>query len=198
MKKLIAVFTGWLNRRRFERCQREAAKIIARTKAAWPGCEGVMCAWPPSNSGAPYVGATTGYIRTGEASYFKWGTDQVLTLLGGATLNAGQDVSGFIVVERIRPHRKKTNKEYMNGSGVQSGRVQIFHGMIWEGTIRDNSQISSIPREGTYGTLVDMAGHLGAPGLPYGAYLLDSDYEGEPGEPGKRTVLFERIKLIEG
>lgn len=154
--------------------------------------------WPPTTGASPQGSIATGHLRTGEASYFKWGIDQVVEKLGGATLNAGQAVAGFVVLERIRQHRKKDNKEYKQGSGVQSGRVQIFHGVVWEGVIRDNAQNTSIPTESTYGTIVDMAGHLGTPGLSYGAYTLDSDYEGEPGEPGKRSLLFERIKLIEG
>ncbi len=148
--------------------------------------------WPLATGVSPQGSIAVGVLRTGTASYFKWGTDEVLTVVNGVT------VSGFIVIERLRQHRKKTNKEYMNGSGVQTGRVQLFHGVIWEATIRDDARLTGIPNEGTYGTLVDLAGHISTPALTYTAYLLDSDYEAEPGEPGKRSMLFERIKLIEG
>jgi hypothetical protein len=45
-------------------------------------------------------------------------------------------------------------------------------------------------------TITDLAGHLGNIAATYSAYVLDSDYEAAPKEPGVRVITVERLTLI--
>lgn len=151
-------------------------------------------AWPRTGAGA----IATGSVATGDATTMRWGTKGVVTRLVGSTSasGSGTDVSAYLIVTRISQKRKKEDLQYDNGDGVQSGRMQIFHGVQWDITIREDTRFG-IPTENTYVTVCDMAGHLGAIGLTYGAYVLTADVDTAPKQPGERVLSCERIKLIE-
>lgn len=147
-------------------------------------------AWPRTGTGTVAGGSVAG----GDATYFRWGTKDAVTTAGW----------GYAVVSRLRQSRKKDTLPYENGDGVQSGRMQVFHGVQWELTVRDDSRFAG-PVEGTQLTIVDMAGLVGSTygncgtiGGLYAATVIDSDYEAAPKQPGERVILCERIKLIEG
>ena len=149
-------------------------------------------AWPRTGTGT----ITGGSVATGDATYMRWGTQGVL-----------RDFP-FYIVTRCRQSRKKETLQYDNGDGVQSGRMQVFHGSQWEVTVRDRYDYAA-PVEGTLVYIVDMAGLVGAvygagavPGSgaapTYQARVIDSDYDAAPKQPGERVLLLERIILIEG
>ena len=144
--------------------------------------------WPTTGAGS----VASGYLASGVSTYFRWGTDEAITVINGVT------VSGFLTIMSINQKRKKEDMEWPQGDGVQAGRTQIIHGVVWEARVRDDTRITGLPTEGTSGTIVDMAGLLGAVGGTYTAYLLTSDYDAALKQPGERVLVFERIQLIEG
>lgn len=135
--------------------------------------------WPISTTVQSYV------KLTGDVSWARWGTDDLLP---------GREA---YVISRASQRLKKTDEEYKQGSGVQSGRAQILHGVIWDITVRDRTDVVP-PQVGQSWLIVDMSGHLGAIGLSYVAYVMDPNYEATLGQPGERTIAFERLHLIEG
>lgn len=140
-------------------------------------------AWPLTGAGGSIA---TGSIASGDIAYAYWGT---LGLFPGYT---------FALITRAQQRQKKDDLVFENGSGLQSGRMQLFHGVVWELTVRDDSRFGSVPLPGTNLTVVDMAAHLGAQGATYSCYVLTSDYDTAPKQAGERTITIERIKLIEG
>jgi len=140
-------------------------------------------AWPTTGVGVgdPETLAT-GILASGDATYFRWGTAGLWSVY---------------VVTRATQRLKKDDLQYENGDGVQSGRVQVLHGTVWELTVRDDRRMS-LPTVGTYGTLVDMAGYLGAVGVTHPGYILDNSYDTAPKQPGERVMVFECITLIKG
>lgn len=143
-------------------------------------------AWPKTGTGT----IATGSVATGDASYMRWGTKDAITSSGGW---------GYLTITRMTQNRKKEDLQFENGDGVQCGRMQLFHGVTWNVTVRDDTRLTYIPLEGTYVTIVDMAGHIAAaPGTTYSAYVLESNYDTGNKQPGERTMTVERIKLIEG
>jgi hypothetical protein len=142
-------------------------------------------AWPRVPTGT----LTGGVIGQGtEVTHMRWGTADAVS------------TTGWYVITRIAQRLKKEDLQYDNGDGVQSGRVQIIHGTVWDVTVRDNTLMTP-PRIGASVTVVDMAGMVGTtkvPGVYYSAYVLDSNYDAAPKQPGERVVVLERIVLIEG
>lgn len=140
-------------------------------------------AWPTRPTGT----VINGIVGQGDATYFRWGTSGVVTNIG------------WYVVTKASQRPKKEDLQFDNGDGVQSGRVQIIHGTVWDITVRDRTDMTP-PRVGQYVTVVDMAGMVGSkvPGATYNAYVLDANYDSAPKQPGERVVVLERITLIEG
>lgn len=138
-------------------------------------------AWPTIPTGT----LTNGVVAQGDSTYFRWGTKDV--------------VSGWYVVTRAAQRPKKEDFQYDNGDGIQSGRLQLVHGAIWDVTVRDDTRMT-IPRVAQYVTVVDMAGMVGTkvPGATYNAYVMDANYDAAPKQPGERVVSLERVTLIEG
>lgn len=147
-------------------------------------------AWPPTNpvSVAAAIASGAGHFASGDSTFMCWGTQDLIQ---------GPSLSTYYTVTRANQRRKKEDLQYDNGSGVQSGRMQLFHGVQWEFTVRDDTRHTP-PTEGTTVTITDMAGHLGNRGLTYLAYVLDSNYDTGQKQPGERGLLIERIRLIEG
>jgi len=140
-------------------------------------------AWPTIPTGV----LTNGIIGQGDATYFRWGTAGVVTN------------TGWYLVIRGSHRYKKEDFESTNGDGIQSGRTQMIHGSVWDITVRDRTDMTP-PRIGTYVTVVDMNGIVGTKvvGSTYSAYVLDSNYDASPKNPGERVVVLERLTLIEG
>lgn len=140
-------------------------------------------AWPTIPTGT----LTNGIIGQGDSTYFRWGTAGVVTN------------TGWYLVTRAAQRPKKEDFESNNGDGIQSGRVQMIHGVVWDLTVRDRTDMTP-PRIGQYVTVVDMAGICGTKvvGATYNAYVLDGNYDAAPKQPGERVVVLERITLIEG
>lgn len=151
--------------------------------------------WPRTGAGT----IATGTVATGDMSYARWGTKEVVTHLASASSVAGTgtSVAAFLVVTKISQRRKKEDMQFDNGDGVQSGRMQLFHGVQWDVTVREDTRMG-LPVEGTYLTVCDLAGHIGAIGTTYGAYVMTADVDTAPKQPGERVIACERIKLIEG
>lgn len=135
--------------------------------------------WPVSATVRSYV------LLTGDVSFARWGTDELLPS------------KTSYVISRATQRWKKTDEEYKQGSGVQSGRAQILHGVVWDVTVRDRTDVTP-PQVGQTCLIVDMAGHIGTIGASYLAYVMDPNYEATLGQPGERTIAFERLFLIEG
>jgi hypothetical protein len=143
----------------------------------------------------PIIGGTfASIILTGDISSARWGTDHLLP---------DQDTTGagglsVLAIQKASQRVKKTDKEYFQGSGVQVGRSQIIHGGTWDITVRDRSDVSNWPQVGSTIPVVDMANHFGfGVGQVVTAYVMDNNYEATSGEPGEKTLVLEKITLIE-
>jgi hypothetical protein len=141
-------------------------------------------AWPRTGAGVGTGGGgySTTYA-TGAASYFRWGTYGAVVGWENYTILS------------INQRQKKDTLHFENGDGVQNGRMQLFHGTTWEIRVRDDTRLSK-PTAATYMTITDLAGHLGNIAATYSAYVLDSDYEIAPKEPGVRVITVEKLTLI--
>lgn len=138
-------------------------------------------AWPTTGA-AP----SSNLALDGDISYARLGTDELLP------------TTPTYVVLSARQRLKKEDEDYNNGDGLQSGRIRRYHGVTWEVTVRDRTDISP-PKVGQLWSIVDMAGHMGNSGnYTYTARVLDPGYEANSGKPGERTVTFEHVFLIEG
>lgn len=95
----------------------------------------------------------------------------------------------------MNQRQKKDTLHFENGDGVQNGRMQLFHGTTWEIRVRDDTRMTK-PTASSYITITDLAGHLGTIAATYSAYVIDSDYDAAPKEPGVRVILAEKLTLI--
>jgi hypothetical protein len=125
----------------------------------------------------------------------RWGVKDAVAIGGVAPV-------GWYVITRIAQRLKKEDLQFDNGDGIQSGRIQLIHGVVWDITVRD-STLMVPPRVGQYIQIVDLGGMFGAlnAGWAYKecvAYVMDSNYDAAPKQPGERVLVVERIGLIEG
>jgi hypothetical protein len=169
---------------RIAQAERLAARRMLASKLEFPGCEGAMNAWPPVS------GTTTGYDVDGAVpSSIRWGTDG---LLQSPTPSGG----GYAVVNRLSERELVDIERLPNGTGVNVLRVRIKQGGQWTVTVRDNQTVT-FPKIGGTVSVVDAAGHLGTLGLTYTATVVENDYEAALKQPGERTLLVEKLTLIE-
>lgn len=183
LQKLVANFKAWQNKRRYKIAVWRAAKIIARTKAKWPGCEGAMMAdvWPPTS------GATTGYVAKGKTTIL-WGTEGLLA--------SPIPAAGFYTVIRFSQKQIVDRTKLPNGNGVTSSDVFVTDGSTWEITVRDDTQMTP-PLVNTTISVVDAQGLLGNVGLVYSARIVDSGWESAPKQAGERTLMADNLLLID-
>jgi hypothetical protein len=157
--------------------------------------------WPinPSNNAGE---VKTGVIVSGQGSYLRWGTS-------GTTAATGiVPGTGWYAITRAAMRYKKEDLQYDNGDGVQSARVQIVHGVVWDITVRDDTRMTP-PVIGTKISITDIGGLIytltvttptaGTPGtvVTMQGYVLDSSYDTAQKQPGERVLVVERITLIE-
>lgn len=153
---------------------------VAASARAWPGCEGAVNVWPPSSG-------TGGYEVDGDDA-ISWGTKDLLQ----------EPVSGGARAVVLRCAQKElVDTSYLpNGSGVNVSRVRVKQGGNWAITCRDNTDLTW-PKIGGTVKVVDMSGHIGTVGLQYTATVVDNDYEASLKAAGERTLLVEKMTLIE-
>ena len=145
--------------------------------------------WPVNQNGG-----IQSVVLTGDITSARWGTDGLLP--GLDVLNA----SGISVlaITKATQRPKKTDEEYKQGSGVQVGRAQILHGVIWDVTVRDRVGVN-FPNIGSAIVICDMANHFGSGiGAHLNGYVFDTPYDANAGAPGERSIVIEKITLIEG
>lgn len=160
--------------------QVKAHNAIAARKLQHPGCEHALNAWPPTSGSG-------GFDVDGDTT-IKWGT---VDLLQSPTATG-------TTAHVLRCSQKElVDVSYLpNGSGVNVSRVRIKQGGNWTITVRDRSGITW-PKIGGTVSIVDMSGHIGTIGLQYTATVVDNDYEATLKNPGERTLLVEKMTLIE-
>lgn len=129
---------------------------------------------------------TANYYRAdGAATTLIWGTDNILPAAWGA-----------YVCLRFNQRVKKEDIPITNGTGVESGRIQISHGNVWEITVRDDGAITP-PLYGAQVIIKDAAGHLGANTATYNARVIDSGVSTGPKQAMERTLTVERLHLVD-
>jgi hypothetical protein len=187
MKKLFnaikCLLCSWVLTRRWRKAQRQAAKIIRRTKQKYPNSEGIYAAdsWPPTS------GTSTGYKATGRTT-IKWGTEGILS--------SPYPSAGFYTVIRCPEKQLVDRTNLPNGTGITSTRVTLIDGVQWEVTVRDDSNMTP-PTSGTTVSIVDVGGLLGTAGLVWTATVIDSAYEANLKAAGERSILVENLVLID-
>jgi hypothetical protein len=131
-------------------------------------------------------GPVTGVAVEGVTT-IRWGTE--------GAVGGGLAVAAVLGVRQNPIHNTVRLK---NGSGLTTTRVRVKDGQSWEVSLRDDTRLLTLPRQGTLVTVVDVAGHLGAQGLSYTARVVESPYSVQAEQPGERTLTLERLTLIEG
>lgn len=184
LNKISNSFKAWAARRRYARCVAAAARIVARTKAAWPGCAGAMATatWPPVS------GTTVGFTVKGKTT-IQWGSDGLLSspFPGGGGFYTVTDAKQKLIIDRTK---------LPNGTGVSTSDVFVQDGASWEITVRDDSGMTP-PVLNTAVTLVDGAGLLGTVGLTYSARVVDPSWETGVKKAAERTLLCENLVAID-
>lgn len=164
------------------KADRQARKIIADVKARFPGCEGAMNVWPPTS------GVTTGYEVDGDLpTSIRWGTDGLLSV---------PSLTSVAVVMRMNEKELVDVTKLSNGTGIDNVRVRLKQGTQWTVTVRDNQELT-FPKIGGSVTIVDAQGSIGTLGFQYVATVVENDYEAALKAPGERTLLVEKLTLIE-
>lgn len=170
--------------RKMDLCLWAARARITNVKLQFPGCEDAMNAWPPVN------GVTTGYEVDGAVpTSIRWGTDGLLQ-------SPAPSGGGYAVVNRMSEKELVDVSKWPNGTGVDVLRVRIKQGTSWAITVRDNATVTW-PKIGQSVIVVDMQGSIGTLGLRYTATMVENDYEASLKQPGERTLLVEKLTLIE-
>jgi hypothetical protein len=137
-------------------------------------------AWPPT--------AGSGGFDVDGDSTIKWGTQDLLQSPAAGSTKA--------IVLRCAQKELVDTSYLPNGSGVNVSRVRIKQGGNWTVVVRDRTGITW-PKIGGSVSIIDMLGHIGTLGLQYTATVIDNDYEAALKQPGERTLLVEKMTLIE-
>ena len=142
----------------------------------------------------PVIGGSfASILLTGDIATSRWGTDHLLPDLDVI----GQGGLSVLAITKASQRVKKRDSEYFQGSGAQVGRAQIIHGSVWDVSVRDRTDVV-FPQVGSTAHIVDMVNHFGyGIGAVVSAYVFDNNYEASSGEPGERTLVLEKITLIE-
>ena len=182
--KIYEGYKSWLNRRRWQRASKQAARILNQTKAKWPNCEGarMVTDWPAVS------GTDAGFLIKGKTTIM-WGTNGIISTpfpAGGGFYN--------VIRASMKPIIDRT--KLPNGVGVTSSDVFVQDGVTWEIVVRDDSALTP-PVIGTTWSVVDIAGLLGAQGLVYTGRVVEPDYEVSLKAAGERTVMLDNLILID-
>jgi len=147
-----------------------------------------MAAWP-------ITGGTLGSVLlTGDVAASRFGTDGILPSLDVLEATTGLSI---LAISKAEQKYKKTDEEYKQGSGVQCGRAHLMHGSTWDVTVRDRIGVA-FPKVGATITVVDMMNYFNyGIGAIVHAHVFDTPYSATQGQPGERSIILEKITMIE-
>lgn len=184
----MAAFNAWNARRKYSKCAKKAARILAATKAQFPNCESAMAmAWPTTGATGNGNAATGQYIANGTGTTLLWGTNNLANPTGWLT---------------ITKFTQKTLAELIkleNGDGLTAGTVQLIDGAQWDIEVRDDTtQITSALTVGQRVSIIDGGGLVpgGTRGASYSAILTDTGWDAAPKTPAGRTLTAMKFILI--
>lgn len=187
---ILASIRYWRNKRQFARCQREAAQIVARIKAQYPGCEGAMNAWPTTGATGNGNAATGQYSATGTGTTLLWGTGNIF---GGST------PTGFLTVTDVKQRTLQELVKLPNGDGLTAGTVQLIDGFAMDIEVRDDTnQVTTALVVGTRFLVLDNGGLVpgGARGAQYRGIMVEHDWNTAPKTPAGRRLAVDIYLLI--
>lgn len=128
------------------------------------------------------------YLADGAATTIIWGTDGVL--------DAGS--WGAYVCLRFSERPEKETLYVENGTGLKTGRIQIFHGVNCEITVRDDKSVTP-PALGAKVFIRDSGGLINASNRTarYAATVIDIGVSTGPKQAMERTFTLERLYLVD-
>lgn len=189
-KQIAGYFKTWNARRRYERCVKQAGKILASSKSkfnqSYPGCEGAMmtATWPPVS------GTTPGFtVKSDGKTTIQWGTDGLLS----SPFPSG---GGFFTVTKFSEKPILDRTKLSNGTGLTTSDIILTDGMTWEVTVRDDSGMTA-PTVNSTVSVVDAAGYLGTVGNVYTARVVDPNYDTALKQAGERVLVCDNLLLID-
>lgn len=189
LSKISSAYRNWIQLRRMAHCVKQAADIIRKTKARFPGCEDAMAmAWPTTGATGNGNAATGQYLASGTATTLLWGT------------NNFSSITGFLTITKISQKTKMAfTEELPNGDGLTAGLVQGIDGFETDIEVRDdtNQNTSSLTVGQTI--LIRDGGGLypgGTRGATYTAIIMDNGWDTAPKTPAGRTLKVTKFILI--
>lgn len=181
-------FHAILHRLKVAYCKWQAARIVARTKARWPGCEGAVNSWPTTGATGNGNAATGQYIANGTATTLLWGTNNLFP------------ITGWLTVLRVTQRTLMAFDENLpNGDGLTAGKVQGIDGFEMDIEVRDDTtQVTTGLTVGQRLLLQDPGGLVpgGARGATYSCILTKHDWETAPKTAAGRTLTVQKFLLI--
>ena len=187
-KQIVGSFKAWSARRRYARCVKQAAQILARNKANFsanfPGCEGALmtASWPPVS------GTTPGFVVKGKTT-IQWGTDGLLS----SPYPSG---GGFYTVTKFNQKPILDRTKLPNGTGITSSDIMLTDGQTWEITVRDDSTMTPPAINATI-SLVDALSINGSSGQVWTARVVDHNYDTAAKQAGERVLICDNLILID-
>jgi hypothetical protein len=135
---------------------------------------------------------STGFSGTaGNAqTYLVWGTDGYLQTPAPGASRYG---TGYYIVESIEEDMKVEQIYGENGTGIEAWRVTLQHGMRWNITVQDDSDMTPPAIETSVG-VVDMINNRA---VYYSAKVLNNNYRAARKQPGHRVLLAENLTLVD-
>jgi hypothetical protein len=189
-KQIAATFRYWKVKRQFARCQREAAQIVARIKAQYPGCDTAVNAWPTTGSTGNGNAAVGQYIATGTGTTLLWGTNNAL---GAFT------PTGWLTITDIKQRTLTEKIQLPNGDGLTAGTVQLIDGFAEDLEVRDDTtQVTANLTVGQRIYILDGGGLVpgGARGASYHGIIVEHDWNTAPKTPAGRKLSVDIYLLI--
>lgn len=186
-KFILTSYRLWNLKRQFQRCQREAARIVAGVKAQYPGCETAMNAWPSTGATGNGNAAAGQYVATGTGTTLLWGTNNAIV------------ATGFLTVTDIKLRTMQELIKLPNGDGLTAGTVQLIDGFAADVEVRDDeNQVPGNFSVGSRFQINDLGGIVpgGARGAFYRAIMIEHDWNTAPKTPAGRRLAMEVYLLI--
>lgn len=150
-------------------------------------------AWPTTGAGT----LASGYLATGVTTII-WGTELYMTKMGSVSATA----NSLGIVTSATERALVDNIKLPQGDGLTNSRIQIFDGVQWDLTVRDDSRLTVRPKVGNSVTITDGGGlfgsSAGAGGSPstFVAIVVDVSYETALKSPAEFRLTVENLILF--
>lgn len=191
MKNVFWNVVQWI---KWQWCLWRSRRIVDAVKRRHPFCELLKAAWPTTGAGT----LVSGYLQTGTVTTIVWGSELILSNIGGIATTA----NGRGIVTRFSERPLVNNIKLPQGDGLTAVRVQLIDGVQWDITVRDDTGFTVRPKPGNTVLIFDAAGFFpssaGAGGSPsaFIATIEEASYDAAPGQPCEMNLTVTNLTLF--